>query len=168
MTGKRSISSGLAGHCAAGAVTMIVCVALFTASPAHANSALVAGLKARNAHHLAKKVTLPEQLRPPTIEREYGANVKRESWRMSEGDLSVTLTLSKGGPPDALLFQTPILSLSAGGRKVLNVEGSESFPDNPIFLVQIAQMDPANPYKEVVFSSFTGGAMTGDPLEGIL
>lgn len=131
---------------------------LLAACPARADSAFMKDIKTQNAHHFAKPLTLPKEHKPPTIERDWEDKFTRKSWKMSEGPITIEVTLKKGGPPDGLLFQNPILSLSVEGKQVLSVQGSESFPDNPIFLVQIAEMDPGNPYKEVVFSSFTGGA----------
>ncbi len=128
------------------------------ASHARANSAFVKEMKAQNAHHFKKPVILPEAKKPATLEREWEDKITRTSWQLSEGPISILITLTKGGPPDGLLTMIPILSLSVEGKKMLRVEGSESFPDNPVFVVQIAELDPGNPYKEVVFSTFTGGA----------
>jgi hypothetical protein len=139
-------------------LVILVCQTLVATSPALAAGAFVKELKAQNAHHLANKVTLPKEKKPPTLEREYEDRMKRKSWNLSNGPLSSSVTLTRGGPPDAMVFQTPVLSLSVNGKKVLSVEGSESFPDNPVFLIQIAEMDPGNPFEEVVFSTFTGGA----------
>lgn len=125
---------------------------------AEANAGLITELKAQNAHHFAKPLALPKAKTPPAIERDWEDRLTRTSWALKEGPLSVSVTLTKGGPPDGLLFQSPVVTLSVEGKEVLRVEGSESFPDNPIFLVQIAEMDPGNPYAEVVFSTYTGGA----------
>ncbi len=160
MSGRRRILSAPSRFLAAVAVVLpaFLCAVYFAASPARAGSNFVNELKARNAHHLAGKPVLPKEKHPPTIKRDYEDKLKRESWQLSEGEISISITLTKGGPPDGMLFQSPILTLSIGGKKVLRVEGSESFPDNPVFLVQIAEMDPGNPHKEVVFSTYTGGA----------
>ena len=160
MTGRNRRLPAPARFLAAAAVAMaaFVCMVYFSASPAWTASNFVNELNARNAHHFAKPLTLQKEKHPPTIKRDYEDKLKRESWQLSEGEISVSITLTKGGPPDGMLFLTPVLSLSIGGKKVLRVEGSESFPDNPVFLVQIAEMDPGNPHKEVVFSSYTGGA----------
>ncbi len=160
MTGRNRRLPAPARFLAAAAVAMaaFVCMVYFSASPAWTAGNFVNELNARNAHHFAKPLTLQKEKHPPTIKRDYEDKLKRESWQLSEGEISVSITLTKGGPPDGMLFLTPVLSLSIGGKKVLRVEGSESFPDNPVFLVQIAEMDPGNPHKEVVFSSYTGGA----------
>lgn len=128
------------------------------AARADPGSAFFKELKAQNAHHLKQPVSLPKEKMPLTLEREWEDKITRTSWRLDDGPLSLEVTLTKGGPPDALLAMTPKLSLSVEGEKILDVEGSASFPDNPVFVIQIAEMDPANPYAEVAFSSFTGGA----------
>jgi len=160
MTGRTRILSAPARFFAVAAVALpaLVCAGFFAVSPARAGSNFVNELKARNAHHLTGKSILPKGKQPPTVKRDWEDRLKRESWQLSEGPIKVSITLTKGGPPDAMLFLTPVLSLSIEGKKMLRVEGSESFPDNPVFLVQIAEMDPGNPYKEVVFSTYTGGA----------
>ena len=121
-------------------------------------STFVKEVRAQNKHHLAATLSLPEEKKPPTIERDWEDKLSRKSWRLSEGPLTVRVTLTRGGPPDGLMYQTPVVSVSAGGKEMLKAAGSESFPDNPIFVVQIAEMDPGNPYAEIVFSTYSGGA----------
>lgn len=130
----------------------------FAASPVRAESAFIAELKARNAHHLAKPLTVRKATKPPSLVREWEKKLNRKRWTLREGPISVEVTLKRGGPPDALLYVSPLLSLRVNGRRMLRVEGGESFPDNPVFLVQIAEMDLSNPYSEVVFSTYSGGA----------
>lgn len=125
---------------------------------AKAGEAFVKQLKARNAHHFAKPLHLPKEAKPLEIERDWQEKLKRKSWTLSKGPLSIEVTLKQGGPPDGALYVAPLLSLSVGGKRVISVEGAESFPDNPVFLVQTAEMDKGNPYPEVVFSVYTGGA----------
>lgn len=130
----------------------------FAASPVRAESAFTRELKAQNAHHLAKPLALRKAAKPPSLEREWGKKLNRKRWTLSEGPISVEVTLKRGGPPDGLLYVAPLLSLRVKGKPALRVEGAESFPGNPVFLVQIAEMDSSNPYPEVVFSTYTGGA----------
>lgn len=120
--------------------------------------AFIKDIKAQNAHLLAKPVVLPKEKKPPTLEREYEDRISRTEWRMNDGPVSVAVTLRKGGPPDGVLYMSPIVSVSVDGKEVFKSEGSESIPDNPIFLVQIAEMDLSNPHPEIVFSTYTGGA----------
>jgi hypothetical protein len=158
MTGNNTSSSDAFISFLAQILTLLAIVSLSTAYPVLADSDLEKDLKVQNAKHLDQKLTLHESRKPATVERDYEEKLKRKSWKLSEGPISIHVSLTKGGPPDGMLFQTPVLSLMVDGKKILNVEGSESFPDNPVFLVQIAEMDPGNPYAEVVFSTYTGGA----------
>lgn len=136
----------------------MLALGLLAPAPAQGDSAIVSDLKAQNAHHLAKPPALAKATKPPGIERDWEKTLKRKSWTLSSGPIAIEVTLKRGGPPDGSLLVAPLLSLSVEGKRVLSVEGAESFPDNPVFLVQIAEMDPGNPYPEVVFSTFTGGA----------
>ena len=160
MTAKTSASGTSPARLVAAALLAISLAlpGLIAPSPAHGDTAFLRELGAQNAHHFAKPLTLVKAKKPPGIEREWEEKLKRKSWKLSSGPLAVEITLKKGGPPDASLYVSPLLSLKVGGSQVLSVEGSESLPDNPIFLVQIAELDPGNPYPEVVFSIFTGGA----------
>lgn len=148
--------------------TLLACAALLAASlwwwppgaarAAQDNGAFRQELKADNAPHLAEAPKLKQTSRPPTVERDWEEKITRKSWELTQGPLSVSVTLKKGGPPDGMMFLSPVLSLSVEGKEAISVEGADSFPDNPIFLVQIAEMDPGNRYAEVVFSTYTGGA----------
>lgn len=158
MTRKNTNHSDIFPRFLAHILGLLVIVSLSTAYPVLADSNLVKDLKAQNSKYLDQKVTLHKSKKPPTIERDYEEKLKRKSWELSEGPISIQISLTKGGPPDGALFLTPILSLMVDGKKILEVEGSESFPDNPVFLVQIVEMDPGNPHAEVVFSTYTGGA----------
>ena len=55
-------------------------------------------------------------------------------------------------------FQAPVAIVRVEGREVGRLTGAERLSDVPAAVVQIAEMDPANPYPEVLLSSFTGGA----------
>lgn len=121
-------------------------------------ASFISDIKAQNARHLNASLDIPEAAKPKGIIREGDEKLSRTRWELSEGPLSLTVTLKKGGPPDALLYMQPVVTLSVDGKQVIQSEGSESFPDNPVFAVQIAEMDPSNPYAEVVFSTYTGGA----------
>lgn len=50
----------------------------------------------------------------------------------------------------------PVVTVTVNGQRVGQMLGSPA--PFPAALVQIAEMDPANPYPEVLLSSFTGGA----------
>lgn len=51
----------------------------------------------------------------------------------------------------------PLVVVRVDGRKVGRLVGAEKW-GSPDAVVQIAEMDPSNPYPEVLLSSFTGGA----------
>jgi len=64
----------------------------------------------------------------------------------------------------------PLVMVRVDGREVGRLIGAEK-SGTPIAVIQIAEMDPRNPYPEVLLSSFTGGAhccnqiqvLTSDP-----
>ena len=123
-----------------------------------ADGPFVEELKSQNAHLFDKPLKLAKEQKPATLKRDYEEKLGRTEWQLSDGPVGVDVTLKKGGPPDGVLYMNPVVSVSIDGRQVIRSEGSESFPDNPVFLVQIAEMDPSNPHPEVVFSTYTGGA----------
>ncbi len=54
--------------------------------------------------------------------------------------------------------RTPKLEVKVGGVVVLSIGSEESWLKWPSALAQIVEMDPSNPYPEVVFATFSGGA----------
>ena len=130
----------------------------FTLSAAHAQTAFNKELRAQNAHHFTKPPVLKKGAKPLSLEKGWEKKPTRKIWKLNKWPISVEVTLKTGGPPDRSLLVGPVLKLSVEGKHILSVEGVESVPDNPIFLIQIAEMDPGNPHPEVIFSTFTGGA----------
>ncbi len=55
-------------------------------------------------------------------------------------------------------FSRPVAIVRVNGKEVGRLNGAERLSYVPAAVVQIAEMDPANPYPEVLLSSFTGGA----------
>jgi len=53
---------------------------------------------------------------------------------------------------------TPVLVVESGGKEVLRVNGMAPGWEVPPGEATIVEMDPSNPYPEVVFTSFSGGA----------
>lgn len=140
-------------------VVAVMCVAVQgTALSQDGDGPFVKELKSQNAHLFANPLKLAKERKPATLKRDYEEKLGRTEWQLSDGPVSVEVTLKKGGPPDGVLYMNPVVSVSVDGKQVIRSEGSESFPDNPVFLVQIAEMDASNPYPEVVFSTYTGGA----------
>ena len=52
----------------------------------------------------------------------------------------------------------PVAVVRVNGNEVGRLVGAEKWGGSPASVVQIAEMDPENPYPEVLLSSFTGGA----------
>lgn len=52
----------------------------------------------------------------------------------------------------------PMAVVRVNGNEVGRLVGAEKSSGSPAAVVQIAEMDPSNPYPEVLLSSFTGGA----------
>ncbi len=153
------VSAPARPYLAAVAISLIVLLASASVPlVAQDTGPFVKELKAQNADLLAKPVKLPKERKPPTIERDFEDKVSRTEWRISNGPVSVSVALKKGGPPDGMLYMSPVVTVSVDGKETIRSEGSESIPDNPIFLVQIAEMDLLNAHPEIVFSTYTGGA----------
>lgn len=146
----------LSATCAALALVIAVLVPVTLAG--NEKNEFVADIKAQNARHLGAAPKLPKSPKPPTAEREWEEKITRRAWDLRDGPLFVSIGLKKAGPPDGLLFQAPVVTVSVDGRQVITAEGADSIPDNPVFVVQIAEMDPGNPYPEVLMSVYTGGA----------
>lgn len=118
----------------------------------------VKDVRAQNAHHLKNSPSLPKNRKPQTAARDWEDKITRRAWDLRDGPVHVAIRLKKSGPPDGLLYQAPVVTVSVAGKNVIKAEGAESFPDNPVFVVQIAEMDPGNPHPEVLMSVYTGGA----------
>ena len=52
----------------------------------------------------------------------------------------------------------PVALVRVDGREVGMLTGADKWGSSPAAVIQIAEMDPGNPYPEVLLSSFTGGA----------
>lgn len=70
--------------------------------------------------------------------------------QISKGDLTALINVQKTED------WKPTVTVLLKGKAVGKLEGSES--PFPAALVQITELDPSNPYPEVLLSSFTGGA----------
>ena len=77
---------------------------------------------------------------------------------ISKGAIKAVLSyIEEKGEGDEVV-RAPVVTVFAHGKEVAKLEGeSIGFADPPIS-VQIAELDPGNPYPEVVVSFFTGGA----------
>ena len=72
------------------------------------------------------------------------------------GLVTVRLKYHKAADGDAL--RVPVLEVEVEGKQVARIEDGGNGSDWPPALAQIAEMDGSNPYPEIVFSTFTGGA----------
>ncbi|MGD9868584.1 MAG: hypothetical protein AB7U38_11355 [Hyphomicrobiales bacterium] len=118
---------------------------------------LVATLRARNAEVLKLDDWVPGE--PSTAVLNPGSEgiEKTGPWRMGVGPMTVEIAMRKrkDGKETA---QTPVLTLTVAGKVAGRITGEETYYDFPAFAAQIVEMDPSNPYPEVLFSSYTGGA----------
>ncbi len=84
---------------------------------------------------------------------EFGEGARAAS--VSLGDLTAAITMTRSDDADA---DMPVLTVTVGGRAVLEAQGVESWFDFPVAEASIADIDPGNDHPEVYFSSFSGGA----------
>lgn len=76
---------------------------------------------------------------------------------LRQGALRVEAAVRPAGSVDGLPLMAPQLQVRVGSRLVGRLEGLAT-AGPPGAIVQIAEMDPANPFPEVLLSSFSGGA----------
>ncbi|HZP19133.1 MAG TPA: hypothetical protein VFB16_02910 [Bauldia sp.] len=89
----------------------------------------------------------------PTTEFAEGA----KSASVTVGDIIAGISMVKRPDIDPNA-DVPVLQVSVGGKKVLEVPGVASGFDQPAAEASIVEMDPANQHEEVLFSSYSGGA----------
>ncbi|MEB3263967.1 MAG: hypothetical protein VKJ66_06315 [Synechococcus sp.] len=96
---------------------------------------------------------------PPERIQRFGDGAPPVAAPLREGPLEATLELRpRAGEQDIPLVE-PVVTVRLQGRAVGQLHGEErAGPMAPDGLVQIAELDPANPWPEVLLSSFTGGA----------
>ena len=70
----------------------------------------------------------------------------------------VTVRLKYHKAADGGALRVPVLEVEVEGKQVARIEDGGNGSDWPPALAQIAEMDASNPYPEIVFSTFTGGA----------
>ncbi|MEC9368403.1 MAG: hypothetical protein VX871_06885 [Pseudomonadota bacterium] len=127
--------------------------------PAQAGDAtsLIAALREADAALLREPVWRWGEASLALIQTGEFGHARTGPWRMGVGALTAEITL-RTRKEGSEIARMPVLTLSVNGRKVASMEGEETYLDQPFFAAQIAEMDPGNPYPEVVFSSYTGGA----------
>lgn len=114
-------------------------------------------LLAQNAHHLKEAISAVHHQSTSMINPGFSGETRKGPWELREGPIRLAVSMQRNPayPKDPA---APVLSIFVDGRKMLKVDGSAGFAEGTDFLVQIAEMDPDNPWPEIVFSSYTGGA----------
>ena len=77
---------------------------------------------------------------------------------LRSGPIEVSLKTRTSVNENGSEITQPEAIIRVQGAEVGRLIGANNWGDTPIALIQIAQMDPTNPYQEVLLSSFTGGA----------
>ncbi len=115
-------------------------------------------LRAQNAAHLKAAIPLFRQPSTSMIDPGFSDPPPKGPWELRSGKLRITVTMTPENSNDPDMPRAPHLTLSLSGQTVFTSEGSEGFASFPSFLVQLVEMEGGNPYPEIVFSSYTGGA----------
>ncbi|MEM1370575.1 MAG: hypothetical protein AAGG02_21770 [Cyanobacteria bacterium P01_H01_bin.15] len=88
---------------------------------------------------------------------QYGPGDTETSGELNEGPLRVTVAHKEGTSENgSFTTYTAELGISVDDKPVFQLVGDEQLMLSTF--VQIAEMDPSNPYPEVLYSTFTGGA----------
>lgn len=82
---------------------------------------------------------------------------RHQDMEMRSGDLRVHLFYDEGVGEDQFP-RSPVLHVYVGQKRVRAIEDGGNGFEWPPALVQIVEMDTSNPYPEVLFSTYTGGA----------
>ncbi len=98
--------------------------------------------------------TSPGLAEPPKAE--LGEKGKNQA-AVAQGDFKAIL-FYKTGKEHGTAVKIPHMYVMHGGKAVITLKGVSSGFDWPQAEAYIAEMDPSNPYPEVVFSTFSGGA----------
>ncbi|MEB3165550.1 MAG: hypothetical protein VKO65_02650 [Cyanobacteriota bacterium] len=78
---------------------------------------------------------------------------------LRQGPLEALLQHERRLDADGLVTLQPIVVVRLDGREVGRLKGAVKVGSNqPMALLQLAELDPANPWPEVLLSSFSGGA----------
>ena len=142
----------------AGAMGLGVEPALAQGRPEPADAAFLQAVRAQNARHLDRSVAWPKQHPTPVLDGTNESEAGPKAAEIGKGPLLVRIDLKRGHRQGDERTRLPVLSVSVAGRTVATLTGAEAGFTAPPYLVQIAEMDTSNPYPEVVFSTFTGGA----------
>jgi hypothetical protein len=88
-----------------------------------------------------------------------GATPDRASLTLRSGPLQARLRIVRRVPSEGLIATRPEVEVRLGERPVGQLVGNELLSaGGPEALLQIVELDPGNPWPEVLLSSFSGGA----------
>lgn len=76
---------------------------------------------------------------------------------IAQGGVKAVLSYTEEKSEDGDTMRAPVVVIFADGKEITKLEGDAGFGSPPVS-VQIAEIDPGNPYPEVVVSFYTGGA----------
>ena len=75
------------------------------------------------------------------------------------GDVRAEIEIHRRTLPDGMNAYQPMVHVTIKAKKVGQLSAAErAASTRPEAVLQVAEMDPSNPYPEVLLSSFTGGA----------
>jgi hypothetical protein len=135
----------------------LIVAVLFAPAPGRAAPSLAEAVKVADAKYLQVPDFRAED-NAPKIEAGSGEETTPTPQEISEGDVRVALGYREARREDGEAAYLPVITVYVGGKEVAKLEGEDvGFTDPPVS-VQIAEMDPGNPYPEVVASFYTGGA----------
>jgi len=136
---------------------MATSLSLFAPSAANAAESLADAVKAADAKYL-KAPDFELVNNAPTIDAGSGGeDAKPKPQEISQGSVRAALSYREEKSEGDTAY-VPVVTVFAEGNEVAKLEGDNiGFIDPPVS-VQIAEMDPANSYPEVVVSFYSGGA----------
>ncbi len=92
-------------------------------------------------------------------ERQLDGRSPAQPFSLRSGPLEARLRIVRRVPAEGLVASRPEVEVRLAGRTVGTLVGNELLrPEGPVAVLQIVELDPANPWPEVLLSSFSGGA----------
>jgi len=136
----------------------LVLLTLFAQNAANAAETLAEAVKKLDAKYLDAP-NFKDVNDAPTIDAGSGEeDAKPKPQEISQGAVRAALTYREEKSEDGEGIYIPVVTVFADGKEVAKLEGEDiGFIDPPVS-VQIAEMDAANSYPEVVVSFYSGGA----------
>jgi hypothetical protein len=136
----------------------LLSIALIGQGAANAAATLADALKEADAKYLAAPDFAGTDT-APKIETGSGEEDEKPTLQeISQGAVRATLGHRQETSKDGEPISIPVVTIFAEGKEVARLEGEDIGFDDPPVSVQIAEMDAANAYPEVVVSFYSGGA----------